>query len=85
MRKELLEGGLFEMEDANVINRMKHLFEMKDYLRDKVVAHPTATAKTKEKAMNEIQKAIYPSKLGFLVSNYVLAHESPALKVIHLK
>ena len=82
MRKKLTEGGLFEMEDANVISKMQHLFEMKDYLRDKVVAHPTANPKNKEKAMGDINKADYPLRLLKLVSNYVLAYESPALKVI---
>lgn len=80
--KERLEGALFDMEDARVIEKMSGILDMKRYLIEKITNHPTALPSTKAKAIEKINQEVYHKKLIFLVSNYVLAHLSKDLKVL---
>lgn len=80
--KNRTEGALFTMENARELEKIPGIVDARNYLLEIVKNHPTANHATKLNAERDIWNALTGKKLMFVVANYILAHENPALKVI---
>lgn len=78
------EPGFFVMDDTDAILKMD-LDSAKKYLLQKIEDHTSAAPENVRKAKSMVQKANTVRALAIAVSNFILAHESGANKVLKLK